>query len=249
MEQLCKTTDAKQQAPKAYFLVMEHIETLIQGGNLTFGAKLPSERQLMATLGLSRNSVREALRSLENLGILESRHGQGSFLVNHMEESLGSMFSLLLSLHACSYQEISQLRRSIEIGAYLLAVKRPQDMNLRPLFDILSQMETCSEKERAKWDKNFHDTLIALSQNRLMQLLNQTLSPLFESSIQQMTSRIALPQWQTLVSYHRETVCCLSKRSEPEGIAAITRHYDYIDGYFCRLQQPDSQQPHPSIGM
>ena len=54
---------------KTYFLVIEHIKTLFQKGELSFGEKLPSERQLMTTLGLSRNSVREALRSLENMGI------------------------------------------------------------------------------------------------------------------------------------------------------------------------------------
>ena len=53
---------------KVYFLVIEHIKSLVQQGTLSFGGKLPSERQLMTTLGLSRNSIREALRSLENMG-------------------------------------------------------------------------------------------------------------------------------------------------------------------------------------
>ena len=89
---------------KVYFLVIEHIKSLVQQGTLSFGGKLPSERQLMTTLGLSRNSIREALRSLENMGIVESRHGQGSYLVNHIADSLGGIFSLLVFMNECSEQ-------------------------------------------------------------------------------------------------------------------------------------------------
>ena len=50
---------------KVYILVIEHIKMLVKKGEITIGGKLPSERQLMATLKMSRNSIREALRSLE----------------------------------------------------------------------------------------------------------------------------------------------------------------------------------------
>ncbi len=96
---------------KVYILVIEHIKMLVKKGEITIGGKLPSERQLMATLKMSRNSIREALRSLENMGIVESRHGQGTFLVNHIDQRLGSMFSLLLFMKECSVKEVHQLRR------------------------------------------------------------------------------------------------------------------------------------------
>lgn len=67
MDQIKETTESAEQTRKVYLLVIEHIKTLIQRGEISFGGKLPSERQLMATLNLSRNSIREALRSLENM--------------------------------------------------------------------------------------------------------------------------------------------------------------------------------------
>lgn len=127
---------------KVYTLVIEHIKLLVQKGEITFGGKLPSERQLMATLGLSRNSIREALRSLENMGIIESRHGQGNFLVNHIDQSLGSIFSLLLFMKECNVKEVQQLRRSIEISAYLAAVKQVQDAQVQKLSDCLDALKT-----------------------------------------------------------------------------------------------------------
>lgn len=121
---------------KVYTLVIEHIKLLVQKEEITFGGKLPSERQLMATLGLSRNSIREALRSLENMGIIESRHGQGNFLVNHIDQSLGSIFSLLLFMKECSVKEVQQLRRSIEISAYLLYFYFIETVKLIELADL-----------------------------------------------------------------------------------------------------------------
>ncbi len=213
---------------KTYFLVIEHIKTLFQKGELSFGEKLPSERQLMTTLGLSRNSVREALRSLENMGILESRQGQGNFLVNHMGNSLGGIFSLLLFMEECSYPEISQLRRSIEIGAYLLAIKNARDLELQPLTRALHELQNSSIPERARADKKFHDVLVQISGNRLLMLLNETLSQLFESAVVKTVDHISPEEWETLMEYHVQIYQCLADQKEADGIAAINAHYDLI---------------------
>lgn len=213
---------------KVYFLVIEHIKTLVQQGELSFGGRLPSERQLMATLGLSRNSIREALRSLENMGIIESRHGQGNYLVNHIGDSLGSIFSLLIFLNECSVQEISDLRRSIETGAYLLAVKKASDAEIQALSLSLDRLKSSSAKDHALFDKQFHDTLISLSGNRLMKLLNDTLSQPFEHVIQQKLTQISPDQWNALLAEHTRIYECLTAREEAAGISAIMEHYDYI---------------------
>lgn len=229
MNQNKETAASTEQTGKVYLLVIEHIKTLIQTGEISFGGKLPSERQLMTTLNLSRNSIREALRSLENMGIIESRHGQGNFLVNHMGKSLGSIFSLLLFMNQCSDLEISQLRRSIEIGAYLLAVKQAQETEIQSLAYALKQMKCASIEDRTKLDKNFHDTLIEISGNRLLKLLNETLSQLFENTIQQLLADISPEEWQTLLAYHTQIYQCLAERKESAGIRIIIKHYDFID--------------------
>ena len=86
----------KTKPDKTYYQVIAYIMEMIKEGKLSFYSKLPSERELMETLGMGRNSVREALRTLENIGLVESCHGKGNFLVNHMGESLSSVFSVLL---------------------------------------------------------------------------------------------------------------------------------------------------------
>ena len=71
-------------------------------------------------------------------------------MVNHIGESLSGVFSMLLSMEQTNYIEISQLRRFIEIGAYLLAVKSAKEEDLDCLSEILDEMELVRGEERAK---------------------------------------------------------------------------------------------------
>ena len=143
MNEKTEKTENTGESEKVYFLVIEYIKELVKKGDVKFGGKIPSERELMSTLGLSRNSIREALRTLENMGLLECRQGQGNFLVNHIGQSLGSLFSVLLFTKESNYVEISQLRRFIEIGAFLLAAKNPDPEAREELGEILDKIDQC----------------------------------------------------------------------------------------------------------
>ena len=214
---------------KVYILVIEHIKMLVKKGEITIGGKLPSERQLMATLKMSRNSIREALRSLENMGIVESRHGQGTFLVNHIDQRLGSMFSLLLFMKECSVKEVHQLRRSIETSAYLLAVKQVQDTQIQELCACLDALKNSSTENRATLDKQFHDTLVQFSENRMFILLNDTLSQLSECTIQEQQAHLSPGDWEKLLSCHANIVDSLLRREETAGVHAIAAHYAFVE--------------------
>lgn len=222
-----KTETAENQ--KVYYLVIEHIKSLAQEGKISFGSKLPSERELMATLGLSRNSVREALRSLENMGIIESRHGQGNYLVNNVGKSLNSVFSMLLFTKQSDYIEISQLRRFIEIGAYLLSVRHAGEEDLRRLAFLLDRIDKCSAEDRANSDKQFHDELIKISGNQLLGILNEALSDMFERVIKDLSVRVEPEEWGRLRECHKRVYENLCKRDVQEGIKAIREHYNVID--------------------
>ena len=183
----------------------------------------------MTTLRLSRNSIREALRSLENMGIVESRHGQGSYLVNHIADSLGGIFSLLVFMNECSEQEIRELRRGIEIGACLAAVRQAPDRQLSELLHCLELLKNCSPQERPALDKRFHDTLIRISGNRLLMLLSGTLSQLFEHTIRDAQTHLCASEWDDLLSCHAQLCDSLAARSETACVDAVMRHYDLTD--------------------
>ncbi|HJC62594.1 MAG TPA: FCD domain-containing protein [Candidatus Blautia merdavium] len=219
----------KEEHEKVYFTVIDYIKQLAMEGKIAFGGKIPSERELMNTLGLSRNSIREALRSMENMGLIESRQGQGNFLVNHMGESLNRVFSMLLFMGESDYVEISQLRRFIEIGAYLLAVRKAKEEDLDRLDGIWRGINQCSEEEKVKRDKEFHDEIIRISGNRLLSILNESLGDLFKTLIADLAMNIASNDWDELCRCHEKVSRCLRDRDIQGGMKAIREHYNIID--------------------
>ena len=219
----------KEEHEKVYFTVIEYIKQLAKEGKVSFGGRIPSERELMNTLGLSRNSIREALRSMENMGLIESRQGQGNFLVNHMGRSLNSVFSMLLFTGESDYVEISQLRRFIEIGAYLLAVKKAEEEDISRLEEIWKGIEECSGEEKVRRDKQFHDEIIRISGNRLLGILNESLGDLFETFIEELALHIASKDWNALCMCHEKVSECLRDRDVQGGMKAIREHYNIID--------------------
>lgn len=223
------------QNQKVYFLVIEYIKEMVQDGRLSFGGKIPSERELMGTLGLGRNSVREALRSLENIGLIESRHGKGNYLVNRMGRSLNEIFSMLLFMKESSCLEINQLRRGIEMQAFLMAVQRAAPEGIRRLWEILKCMEA-GEESWERMDKEFHDTLTALSGNRLFEILMESVSGLSQSAIHTALERIGEEEKRQLLEYHREICLGISQGDVQRGAEALQRHYDMMDECLSRKE-------------
>ena len=85
--------DLKKDKP--YQLVIDHIKDDILNGVLKPGDRLPGERELAEQLGISRNSVREGLRILENMGVTASRHGAGHYVSLNFDVPMTEMLSLI----------------------------------------------------------------------------------------------------------------------------------------------------------
>ena len=227
--------DREEPKEKAYVAVIAYIKQLVQDGQLSFGGKLPSERDMMATLGLGRNSIREALRTLENMGLLSCVHGKGNYLVNRIGESFSGVFSLLLFLKQSDFQEVQQLRRGLEIQSLILAVQAADftaadaqerwRQSLEPLRKLVEQMRQATGRDRVACDSAFHEALIQCSANRLFAVLQKAISSLCEAAIENVLTAATDARWQALVDCHEEIYQCLLSRDVQGGIAAIDRHY------------------------
>ncbi len=215
--------------------VITYIKQLVQEGKLSFGGRLPSEREMMATLGLGRNSIREALRTLENMGLLSCVHGKGNFLVNQIGESFSSVFSMLLFLKQSDFSEVQQLRRGLETQSLLLAVSSADDskaeaaaqwrQTLEPLGKLVKHMRQAAGHERVALDSAFHEALIQCSENRLFIVLQKAISSLCQAAIEQVLTSATDAQWQSLVDCHEQIFQSLLNRDGQAGIAALDLHY------------------------
>src|SRR4051794_27790489 len=110
---------------------------MIVRGELRAGQRLPAERDLAVQLGVSRPSLREAIQALVALNILESRHGEGTFVSALEPRSLAEPIDFLLQVNASSLIALFEARRALEEAAAAMAAVRATDLELAQLDDLM----------------------------------------------------------------------------------------------------------------
>ena len=216
-------------SPKAYDQVLEYLKTLIKKKEISYGGKIPSERELMETLGISRNSVREALRILEHTGVLESCHGKGNFLVNRMGESLSSVFSMLVLTEESNYQEVNQLRSILEKQAYIQACALITEEGREKAAEIIHRMETGDLEERIRADHELHHLVFEYSKNRLLILLTDALSEIIRAEGEVILRQAASIDTDEWIALHKNIATCLIEGNIQEGLFALEEHYEWLE--------------------
>lgn len=225
--------DANQTAcapeARAYDLVLAYIKGEIAAGELKLGDKLPSERALMTRLSLSRNSVREALRQLENMGFVRSVHGQGSFLVNEAGRGFAELFSMLLLLHQTDRQEFWELRRCLETSAFAAAAAAPDSACLAEMEQAVEQMEQAGTLEQLEQaEEAFHRALLACSGNRLFRLIQNALAAPGQTYRRETLTTLDEPVRAPLCATHRRILESLRTGRTAAGLAALEEHFKLI---------------------
>ncbi|MBV2364429.1 FadR/GntR family transcriptional regulator [Streptomonospora nanhaiensis] len=157
---------------------IEHVKRMIAAGELRPGDRLPTERDLAAGLGVSRSSMREAIRALTTLGVLEVRHGSGVYVTALRPGDLLETFSVLAEVSQDeTLIEVLQVRRMLEPAATAMAAARADDAALRRLGAILDRIETGgSEGETVAADISFHQAIVEITGNATLVAINDGLS-------------------------------------------------------------------------
>lgn len=133
--------------------IVTQIRSLIRSGQLPIGSRLPAERELCERLGVSRLSLREALRVLESCGLIEVRLGShgGAFVTAPTIGSAGQGMTDLLSTSGLSAVDVTEARTLFELGVVLpLAVERATETDVRELRAL------CDEEERARNEGSYN---------------------------------------------------------------------------------------------
>lgn len=174
----------KIDSKKVYYQIIEQIEIMVIEGKLNKGDKLPTERELCEQMGVGRSSVREAIRILEIIGMIESRRGEGNFIRRSIENNLLLPITAMCIFDKCSFQDIFGIRRALEVEAAALAAKLISDEDLKELYEYLNNMKFSNdEKERAEYDKKFHYKIAEASGNKVLVNILVSISLLIDSFI------------------------------------------------------------------
>jgi GntR family transcriptional repressor for pyruvate dehydrogenase complex len=120
--------------------VTQQLLGYLLSGRMPPGTRLPSERQLAERLGVGRSAVREAIKSLSLLGLLEVRQGSGAYLSGHTSDLLPRVLEWGLLLGEPSMRDIIELREHLEVTATGLAAQRASAEDIQQLRDLVARM-------------------------------------------------------------------------------------------------------------
>lgn len=150
--------------------VMDSIKHFIVTNDLKAGDRLPTEKEFVDTLGISRNVLREALKSLEAIGLLEIRVGAGIYVSEFDYASVMSHISFAVSRTRHELKSFMYAREIIEVGALDYIMERVTEEDIARLQKTVERWRTVMTYEQnAEVDQQFHRVLLAISGNPVLE--------------------------------------------------------------------------------
>jgi GntR family transcriptional repressor for pyruvate dehydrogenase complex len=213
--------------------IVEQLRSLIFEGKLQPGEKLPPERELARSLKVSRPPLREALHTLQEMGLIEIQHGNRTFV---RPITTRSIYDPLVSFCKESPQNIlhiHEIRKFLDVGAVSLAAERATLKQIESLKRLINQMEEDIKKNRlgAKSDLDFHIAIASATHNQAYNHLVTTVYDLLQEEL-----RIAwgttfedIETRKVLFQQHRKIFNAIKNRSPQKGRIAARDHFDYVE--------------------
>jgi DNA-binding FadR family transcriptional regulator len=210
----------------AYQLLAEGLRTEITSGRLQSGQRLPTEPQMCAHTGVSRSTVREALRLLASQNLVVTVRGVagGTFVtqpsVSQLTDTLSTGVALLLNTSVIAAAELLEMREILEIPASGLAALRRTDRQLAVLGAALFDLATDDPEDLLRKHRAFHAGIAIASGNPLCELLSR---PLYHiANEREIVAAAPIGFWGRVDVEHREILRCVS-RGDVEGARRAAR--------------------------
>jgi GntR family transcriptional repressor for pyruvate dehydrogenase complex len=218
--------------PPAYQLLADELRDEITSGRLQPGERLPPEPELCVRSGVSRSTVREALRLLASQHLIVTTRGVtgGSFVAHpdadQLSEALSTGLTLLSNSAEVGMADLLELRRALEIPAAGLAAQRRTDANLveirGAMFDPdLDELATMLAAHAA-----FHSAIASATGNPLFELVTR---PLYHVTYgEEIVENLPGDYWVRIDADHRELLSCVKGGYSESAMEISRRHLDFI---------------------
>lgn len=215
--------------------IVAQVRRLLDGGRLKPGDQLPSERELSEVLQVSRASVREAIRTLESMGLVEIRSGEGTYVTSPVE-SLISPLAIAIRQQKDGLQEIFEARRIFEPEIAALAAERASPSQIEQLAAILEEQarQVANGKTGVEADTAFHSVLAQAARNKVFLRLNDAivdnLREVRERSLQ------AHGRPARSLAGHQKILQAIRARDPAKARQAMLGHLDAIEHNILELR-------------
>ncbi|QUI21612.1 FadR family transcriptional regulator [Vallitalea pronyensis] len=167
--------------------IVKQMSDAIISGQLKPGDKIPTENELMTTLGVGRNSVREAVKMLSAIGVLEIRRGDGTYIKDKVDISKVDILFYSIILEKSSKEQVLEARQSIEELILQLIVNKVSQEEIEMLStmqqDLSKALSDHNHTLAANLDLKFHCALADLTKNPIISRMAKSIMELFHFSI------------------------------------------------------------------
>ncbi|MBN9657225.1 MAG: FadR family transcriptional regulator [Acidobacteria bacterium] len=206
---------------------------LISEGALQPGGRLPAERELAEKFGVSRSSLRQALKVLEIMGVISQRVGDGTYLNAGAPSILSEPMEFLILLDGISFHELMEARLIVEPELAARAAARATTEDIAEL----TKVHTAMERQRAdsdafvELDMKFHETLFRISGNRVCTMMF-TMVHRSVHKLMAMTASLVDPEHTLL--FHRRILAAVRKGDAPDARQRMIEHLEDATGLLAR---------------
>jgi GntR family transcriptional repressor for pyruvate dehydrogenase complex len=209
--------------------VKSQLLKMISSGQLTPGDRLAPERELAVEMGVSRNVVREAIRSLVDANVLQARQGAGVFVASLDMASLMEPLELVLSLERATLNNLAQARLVIEPGIAALAAVHGSDEDIRALEALVQEGFERGAHDSARHleiDVALHARIVSMAGNPFLMRIMESVSRLARSS-RDFTNSFPRMREAALAD-HERIVAALRARDPEAAQEAMRHHLDHV---------------------
>jgi len=194
----------------------------IVSGRLQPGEKLPSERTLAARFGVGRPLIREALRMMDELGLIQTHAGRGTFVRSVSVTGMHRQVGMAIRRRGVTAAQLSEARITLESEAASLAATRGGPSDLDRLEAALQRLEPSEGIEHVKLDLAFHLAIAAAAHNPVIEMMLESIAPL---TVALMTRSVGDAEvMDRSQPYHRIALDAIRRRDPDAARAAIEAH-------------------------
>ena len=215
--------------------VVDWIVGQIIDGTLKAGEKLPTELEMSQTLGVGRNSIREAIKKLQAYGVIYIKRAEGTFIAEEYNQRMLDPLLYGLILQNDDWKSFVDLRRAIDIGTLYVVTKKDQSLeDMARLHRALALLEERTSNPNARpedvqeADNQFHFCLAELTHNQMMMTLSSYIERLTIPSRME-TTKYILEQglsWE-FIQLHQQIVRIVETRDTAQIEDTVNRHYRF----------------------
>lgn len=216
-------------ATRSYEEVVRQVEHAIRAGHVHRGQRLPAERQLAKTFGVSRGVIREAVKVLGATGLVEARQGSGLYVQNDTIPTITRAFILSVSPDTKSIERLFEFRRGLESDAARFAAQRRGPLHLDEMRKTIEAIEQATDptdwNHFAACDNAFHKAIAQASENPYLEVAIATARDMQRDVVNLIADKAG--SIQAAIAHHRSVLNAIERRDAESAARTMADHIAY----------------------